>query len=57
MPLKGDKHKTKTQLYFRVYSPYDNNKPKTIIYLCKTIEPIRVLYSDNVTIVKHKYKP
>ena len=33
------------------------NKPKTIIYLSKTKEPIRVLYSDNVTIVKHKNKP
>ena len=33
------------------------NKPKIIIYLSKTKEPIRVLYSDNVTIVKHKYKP
>ena len=34
-----------------------NNKPKIIIYLSKTKEPIQVLYSDNVTIVKHKYKP
>ena len=33
------------------------NKPKIIIYLGKTKETIRVLYSDNVTIVKHKYKP
>ena len=34
-----------------------NNKPKIIIYLSKNKEPTRVLYSDNVTIVKHKYKP
>ena len=33
------------------------NKPKIIIFLSKTKEPIRVLYSDNVTRVKHKYKP
>ena len=32
-------------------------KPKIIIYLSKTKEPIRVLYSGNVTIVKHKYTP
>ena len=31
------------------------NKPKSIIYVSKTKEPIRVLYSDNVTIVKLKY--
>ena len=31
------------------------NKPKIIIHLSKTKEPIRVLYSGNVTIVKHKY--
>ena len=34
-----------------------NNKQKNIIYLSKTKESIRVLYSDNVSIVKHKYKP
>ena len=34
------------------------NKPgEIIIFLSKIKEPIRVLYSDNVTIVKHKYKP
>ena len=41
-------HKITTQKY---------NKPKIIIYLSKTKEPIRVLYSANVNIVKHKYKP
>ena len=39
-------HKITTQKY---------NKPKIIIYLSKTKELIRVLFSDNVTIVKHKY--
>ena len=41
-----------TQNYYKKY-----NKPKIIIYLSKNKEPIRVLYSDNVTIVKHKCKP
>ena len=41
-------HRITTQKY---------NKPKIIIYLSKNKEPIRVRYSDNVTIVKHKYKP
>ena len=34
---------------------YTKNKQKNIIYLRKTKESIRVLYYDNVTIVKHKY--
>ena len=29
--------------------------PKIIIYLIKTKEPIQVIYSVNVTVVKHKY--
>ena len=41
-------HKITTQKY---------NKPKIIIYLSKTKEPMRVIYSDNVNKVKHKYKP
>ena len=36
----------------RIWTCADN----VIIYLSKTKEPIRVLYSDNVTKVKHKYK-
>ena len=41
-----------TQNYFT-----KKNKQKNVFYLSKTKESIRVLYSDNVTIVKHKYKP
>ena len=46
-----------SDLFTHKITTQKNNKQKNIVYLSKTKESIQVLYSDNVTIVKHKYKP
>ena len=43
--------KTTTRPVYTQINTQKNNKQKNIIYLSKTKESIRVLYSDNVTIV------
>ena len=49
--------KTTTRPVYKQNYYTKNNKQKNMIYLSKFKEPIQVLYSDNVTIVKHKCKP